>query len=282
MRKIITVLAGVALAALLTGTAQAAPGDRIWVAKSGAVIVDHNTVLLNKVNTSVEAADLGITLDAPAEASFTYALGGTALCGGGSPRVFFKVGGTYVNSFDSNPDQCGGEDGKVTFTLPAGVITEAGVVYDFGPAGTVTVHDLAIAGKVLDFRAVVPPLPTPTPTATNSPTAAPTGTPTPTPTATGTPTPDQPTSGPTNAPTSAAPTTQAPPTTGAPTVLPTTGAPVDPEPPAGGLVPAGNELPVTGDSGVPSVALWGLGIVLAGAALGLLASVRLRRNRFQA
>lgn len=163
------------------GLAQAAPGDPVWVpGNDGTTVVDAHRVKLKDGNTSLEAANLGMDIPFGAPVSFKYVLGDGVTCGGGAPRVFVEVGGVYFNSFDGNPDQCGGEDGVVTFTVgAAGTIGHAGVVFDSGQQGTVTVKNLKVNGTLIDFTAVEPtPEPTATPTPTTEPTTDPTTDPT--------------------------------------------------------------------------------------------------------
>ncbi|MEU8301319.1 LPXTG cell wall anchor domain-containing protein [Micromonospora sp. NPDC048909] len=152
----------------LAGSAQAAPGDPVWTANGDSAITGQHAVTLTGGNTSVEAANLGVDVEAGTEISFSYELSAGAVCNGGAPRVFVVVGGVNTNSWDQNiggGTQCGA-DGAVTFTVAeAGAIGAAGVVYDNGTAGTVVVTNLKIDGKAINFQAVEPGAePTKTPT----------------------------------------------------------------------------------------------------------------------
>lgn len=88
--------------------------------------------------TSLESDELSIMLEADDEVSFEYRIlaPSDAVCGGGQARIFIKIGDTYYNSFDGNPDQCGSDEGdgwfKVTLpsVYPAGTVGHAGVVFD--------------------------------------------------------------------------------------------------------------------------------------------------------
>ena len=75
---------------------------------------------------------------------------GTATCGGGVPRLYVLIDGTYYNTFDDNPNTC--EAGTTELVLPvSGTVTEVGFVYDRGDAGTVTYSNATIGGTVLDI-----------------------------------------------------------------------------------------------------------------------------------
>jgi len=136
--------------------AAADPGDRIWSPVNDAASIENeNTVRLTGGMTSVEAANLGMTVEAGTEVSFTPDLGAGVTCGGGAPRVFVQVAETVYNSFDGNPNQCGGPDGVVRFTIPtSGTITYAGVVFDNGQQGEVKISDLTIGEEKVNFLAV--------------------------------------------------------------------------------------------------------------------------------
>ncbi|MFC0504901.1 LPXTG cell wall anchor domain-containing protein [Micromonospora costi] len=154
----------------LAGPAQAAPGDAVWTANGDSSITSKHSVTLVGNNTSVEATNLGVDVEAGDAVSFSIALADGAACSGGAPRVFVVVNGINTNSWDQNiaaSTQCGAE-GTITFKIPAaGTIRQAGVVYDnLAAPGTVVVSDLRIAGELVDFQAVEPgPGPTKTPTA---------------------------------------------------------------------------------------------------------------------
>lgn len=202
----------VVVALFLPGPASAAASP-VWVANDGATIVSSSTVKLTGGNTSVEAADLNLTVAADTVVEFAYTLADGAVCNGGAPRVFMVVGGVNVNSWDQNiPDgvtaACAG-----AFKLPAGEVGAAGVVYDNGTPGTVTVTGLKVGGVAVDFKATTGE---PDPTTSPSESASPTPTATVSPSASVTPTATasesvSPTTSPTNGPTVVTPA--------APTVL---------------------------------------------------------------
>lgn len=227
---------------MLGGPAKAAPGDAVWTEMSaGAEIVGPNLIKLTDGNTSVEAANLGWEVPFGSPISFKFVLGPGVTCAGGAPRVFVKIDDTTYNSFDMNPDNCGGTDEKVTFTVPAeGTITHAGVVFDNSQQGWLKVKNLKINGKLVDFTATEP-TPEPTATATTSPSASPSATMNPTPTATATVTPPGDDDG-------------------------STGS-------EGGT--GGESLPITG---VKANVLFGVGVLLVLGGIGMLVVTR-RRNR---
>lgn len=270
-------LAFVAIVVAFAGRdAKAAPGDSIWVAKHDSTIVNENSVLLNGGNTSVEAANLGVEVEANTVVTFFYGLDAGAKCTAGAPRVFMKVGEVYHNSWDQNigaGTQCG-TDGKVTFTLPdAGTVTEAGVVYDNGQLGTVLVSNLSIGEVKVNFKDSTP---SPTPTTTSEPT--PTSTPT-----------VEPTVGPTSTPTSQPTTT--PTATSEPSSTPSSApSTVGPEPtsttevPSADPIPVGNNtddtggLALTGSSFIPGMVLFGTVLIGGG---GLLFYLSRRRREVE-
>ena len=87
------------------------------------------------------------------EIVFDYAFGSsTDPCGGGVPRVFVRINGTYYNTFDGDTD-CSESDGDtITYTIPVtGTVTETGLVYDRGDSGSITYSDISIAGMDLDL-----------------------------------------------------------------------------------------------------------------------------------
>ncbi|MEU4680744.1 LPXTG cell wall anchor domain-containing protein [Micromonospora sp. NPDC023737] len=159
----------------LAGPAQADPGDPVWTANGESSITGEHSVKLVGGNTSVEAANLGVDVEAGDEVSFSIELSDGAVCGGGAPRVFVVVDGSNTNSWDANiaaGTQCG-EEGVISFTVPAaGTIGQAGVVYDNSTDGTVVVSNLRIAGDLVDFQAVEPGA-EPTTTPTTPPTSEP-------------------------------------------------------------------------------------------------------------
>jgi len=131
-----------------------------WVAKEGAQIIDANTVKVQNAGTtagsSVEILNLDLPVQATKTVEFTYMLADGATYGGGSPRVFLEVNGSYVNTFDANPEDAGSEnaDGSFTktWTIPVnGRVGNAGVVQDSG-VGSITVTNLVISGQPISFQ----------------------------------------------------------------------------------------------------------------------------------
>lgn len=131
-----------------------------WEAKDGATIVDANTVTVSNVGTpagsSVEILNLDLPVQATKTVEFTYELADGATYGGGSPRVFLEVNGSYLNTFDANPEDAGSEnaDGSFTktWTIPVnGRVGNAGVVQDSG-VGSITVTNLVISGQPISFQ----------------------------------------------------------------------------------------------------------------------------------
>jgi hypothetical protein len=142
-------------------TAQDASGvNTNWVAKDGATIVDPSTVTVSNVGTtagsSVEIQNLDLPVQALQTVEFTYELADDAVYGGGSPRVFLEINGTYYNTFDADPSDAGVENSDGSFTktweIPVnGRVGAAGVVQDSG-AGSVTVSDLVVSGHPISFQ----------------------------------------------------------------------------------------------------------------------------------
>ena len=85
--------------------------------------------------------------------SFTYQLGeGTDPCGGGVPRVYVVIGGTYYNTIDGDPQCSEAKGNTVTYKLPvSGTVTEVGFVYDRGDEGSVTYSKATIDGITLNI-----------------------------------------------------------------------------------------------------------------------------------
>ncbi len=130
-----------------------------WVANEGAQIIDASTVELaggSAAPTSVEILNLDLPVQALQTVEFTYELADGAVYGGGSPRVFLEINGTYYNTFDADPSDAGHDNGDGTFTktweIPAnGRVGAAGVVQDAG-VGSVTVSDLVVSGQPISFQ----------------------------------------------------------------------------------------------------------------------------------
>lgn len=111
------------------------------------------------LGTSVETADLGLSVGDGAQVAFRHTTVDGAGCGGNNVRVFVEVDGTYVNSWDQLQSaglQCG-TDSVVTFTLPdGGTVGHVGVVMDNAPPepGVVEVTDLTVDGVDVLFAEV--------------------------------------------------------------------------------------------------------------------------------
>lgn len=160
MKKTLIGAAAVALgitgALAFVGPAQATPGDDFWIANDGSKIVNSNTVELTGKNTSVETTKAfpELTVAKDDVLSFEYTLTDDAKCTAGGPRVFVVIDGDNVNTWDQNIPN--GEDAacKGTAVFPkAGKVTAAGVVYDNGVGGTVTVSDVKIGNTTVNFKA---------------------------------------------------------------------------------------------------------------------------------
>jgi hypothetical protein len=129
-----------------------------WVANAGSTVVDAGTVTLTgPTPTSVEILNLDLPVDATKTVEFTYSLADGATYGGGAPRVFIEVGGDYINTNDADPNNAGEDNGDGTFTKSVvigknGRVGAAGVVYDSGNPGSVTVTDLVISGHPISFQ----------------------------------------------------------------------------------------------------------------------------------
>lgn len=95
--------------------------------------------------------ETNIVVQAGDTISVDYVFGpGTAPCGGGVPRLYVLIGGTYYNTFDDNPNTC--EAASSSLVLPVGgTVTEVGYVYDRGDTGSVTYSNATVGGVVLDI-----------------------------------------------------------------------------------------------------------------------------------
>ncbi|HEX2174640.1 MAG TPA: hypothetical protein VHG70_01910 [Nocardioidaceae bacterium] len=154
------------VAALMEAEENNGTANTNWAANNGSTIVDANTVTLTKSATdssdatSVEIANLDIPVQAGDKVTFDYALSDGALCTAGAPRVFVETQSVFTDSWTENIGaltQCGVDNGDGTFTVsfnvPAnGRIGQAGVVYDDGSAGTITVTNLTVAGNAVSFQ----------------------------------------------------------------------------------------------------------------------------------
>lgn len=144
---------------LMAGPASAAGG---WApANSGATVADGVLTLdttdaaETPFGTSFENPDLDHAVTAGDPISFEYRILDDASCAGGQPRIFVEIDGTYDNSFDGNPDQCGSDDDgdgwwTVTWSAPAtGTVGHAGIVWD-NPSdrGVVEVRNVVIDSPI--------------------------------------------------------------------------------------------------------------------------------------
>jgi len=132
-----------------------------WDAGANTSIVDDHTATLTGGNTSIEIENLNKVVQAGDVVSFTVSFGDGAFCVAGAPRVFVEVGGTFYNSFDQDtpcanntaPDAANNTAGTIDFTIPVnGRIGAAGLVWDNGNTGTVTITNLTIGGDVIEFQ----------------------------------------------------------------------------------------------------------------------------------
>ena len=156
-----SLVAGAALSLLAVGPAMASHEDG-WAPANAGTTVEDGTIVLDTTDedetplgTSYETQDLGVELETGDVISFDYALSEGATCGGGQPRVFVEVDGTYYNTFDGNDDACGGEDGTVTYTYDGetGDIEHAGVVFDnISDRGVARVTNVSIGDYALDLE----------------------------------------------------------------------------------------------------------------------------------
>jgi len=126
---------------------------------TGTVALDSatNTVKVtgtgpNSAGSSLECAT-SIPVTSGQQVTFNYVLGdGAAPCGGGVPRLFVQINGTYYNTIDGNPECAGQAPGTVTYTIPvSGTVTSVGFVYDRGDFGSVTYTNATVGGVVLDI-----------------------------------------------------------------------------------------------------------------------------------
>ena len=96
------------------------------------------------------AADIAVTAGDLITFDYTIENGS---CGGGIPRIYVVIGGTFYNTFDDQPGQCG-VGGSVTYAIPAtGTVTEVGFVSDSrtGLDSTVTYRNAKIDGVTLNI-----------------------------------------------------------------------------------------------------------------------------------
>jgi hypothetical protein len=116
---------------------------------------DEVTVTGTGPGTAGSALQCETSIDVTAgdTASFTYVLGeGTDPCGGGVPRLYFLIDGTYYNTIDGDPECSQAAGNTVTYTFPVtGTVTEVGFVYDRGDNGYVTYSDATVGEVTLNI-----------------------------------------------------------------------------------------------------------------------------------
>jgi hypothetical protein len=166
-RRASGLLAGLATASLLIAAPAAASHDG-WEASPGTTVEDGTLVLdttdeaETPAGTSYEHVDLGVELADGDVISFDYALEG-AVCGGGQPRLFVEIDGTYTNTFDGNDEgDCGQlTDGNgassagtvvLTYEGDGGTIGHAGIVFDnTSDRGVARITNVEIGDYALDL-----------------------------------------------------------------------------------------------------------------------------------
>ena len=139
---------------------------------------------------NIEALKLDVTLLQDSVLTFQY----NGPCGGGSPRLYVTIGGDIYNTANAT-EPCGpaGEGWRtVTYKLTSGGkpaaakvgewdVAAAGLVFDSGQAGRVTVKNVKIGDLAVDFRArrvITAPSPTASASASATASATPTANPT--------------------------------------------------------------------------------------------------------
>ena len=96
------------------------------------------------------ACATNIQVSAGDTVTFDYDVTGAPdVCGGGVPRVYVLIAGTYYNTHDGN---VGCLPGTVTYSVPkSGTITEVAFIYDRGDAFSVTYSNTKIDGVTLNI-----------------------------------------------------------------------------------------------------------------------------------
>ena len=137
--------------------------EQPWVANPGASITGPGTARMTGSNTSVETTNLDQVVQAGDRISFRVDFADGAACVAGAPRMFVVVDGTQTNSWDvdpatpcvneSAPSPTNSTDGIIEFTVPnGGRISQAGVVWDNGSGGSVTIADITVDGRPVTFQ----------------------------------------------------------------------------------------------------------------------------------
>lgn len=152
--------------------------NRDWApSDGGSQILDATTVKLRQYaeddktrvdggdGTSVEIQNLDLPVQAGDKIQFTYMRHDEAWAGGGAPRVFVEVDGVYYTTVHNTLPDYGTKnpDGSYTVTvvptvgaeakpIPNGRIGAAGVVFDNGSRGFITVTNLKISGHLVLFK----------------------------------------------------------------------------------------------------------------------------------
>lgn len=142
-------------------TARSSSPAPLECVENGNVDVDEgaNTVTVSGYDNPDPAQYDGSSLECSASIpvsagdsiSFDYTFGaGTAPCGGGVPRMFVVIDGSYYNTFDDDPNECDSATGS--YTLPVGgTVTQVGLVYDRDYTGSVTYSNVKVGTQTLDF-----------------------------------------------------------------------------------------------------------------------------------
>jgi len=105
--------------------------------------------------TSVETTNLDTKVDSGDVITFKYELSDGAKCTGGAPRMFIVVNNVTTNSWDQlqpQGTQCGTNNVVSFKATETGSIGPAGLVYDNGVAGKVTISDVTIDGAPMTFE----------------------------------------------------------------------------------------------------------------------------------
>lgn len=113
----------------------------------------------NNLGTSLEIEDLAMPSDG-GSAYFCFTPEEGAVFGGGAPRLFVEVDGTYFNTVDhgsteslpnENGDSCGEYTHMAALSIPTGTVGHVGIVDDNGVSGSVLVMRPVIDGTGILF-----------------------------------------------------------------------------------------------------------------------------------